>query len=73
MKTSELDGPSDQIQKFTKLHFCYDSKNVAEITHLNINARLKFTKLGRNLKRKRVSVQFSQNFLNNCRFIVKIF
>ena len=27
LKTSDLDGPSDQIQKFTKLYFCCDSKN----------------------------------------------
>ena len=37
MKTSVLDGPSDQIQKFSKLYFCYDSKNLAEITYFNIN------------------------------------
>ena len=53
--------PSDQIQKFFKLHFCYESKNLAEITYLNTNTGLKFPKLGRNLQRKRVSVQFSQN------------
>ena len=64
LKTSVLDGPLHQIQKFFKLHFCYDSKNLAEITHFNINAGLKFPKLGRNLQRKRVS---------GCRFIVKIF
>ena len=49
LKTSVLDGPSDQIQKFTKLHYCYDSKNLAEITHFNINTGLKFSKPGRNL------------------------
>ena len=36
MKTSVLDGPSYQIQKFSKLHFCYDSKNLAEITRLQV-------------------------------------
>ena len=51
LKTSVLEGPSDhhQTQKFCKLHFCYDSKNLAEITYLNINTGLKFPKLGRNL------------------------
>ena len=62
LKTSILDGPPDQIQEFYKLHFCYESKNLAEITDANINTGLKFPKLGRNLQRKRVSVQFSQNF-----------
>ena len=27
LKTSDLDGSSDQIQKFTKFYFCCDSKN----------------------------------------------
>ena len=31
MKTSVLDGPSYQIQKFSIFHFCYESKNLAEI------------------------------------------
>ena len=42
MKTSVLDGPSDQIQKFFKPYYCYDIKNLAEIMHFNINASLKF-------------------------------
>ena len=62
LKTSVLDGPSDNIQKFTKLHYYYVSKSLAEITHFNINTGLKYPKLGRNLQRKLVSVQFSQNF-----------
>ena len=62
LKTSVSHGPVDQIQKFSKLHFCYERKNLAEITYFNINAGLKFPKLGRNLQRKQVSVQFSQNF-----------
>ena len=45
LKTSNLDGPSDQIQKLIKLHFCYDSKNLGEITHFNINTGLKFPNL----------------------------
>ena len=60
MKTSVLDRPSDKT--FFKLHFCYDSKNLAKITYFNINTGLKFPKLGRNLQRKRVSVHFSQKF-----------
>ena len=43
-----LDGPSVQIQKFTKLHYCHDSKNLAQITHFNINTGFKFSKPGRN-------------------------
>ena len=62
LKTSVLDCLLHQIQKFSKLHFCYDSKNLAEVTHFNINTGLKFPKLDRNLQRKRVSVQFSKNF-----------
>ena len=54
MKIGILDGPSDQIQKCSKLHFCYDTKNLAEITYFNINIGLN--------ARKRISVQFSQNF-----------
>ena len=42
LKTSVLDSPSDQIQKFSKLHSCYDSKNFAKYTHFNINTGLKF-------------------------------
>ena len=30
-KTSILDSPSDEIEKFSKLHLCYDSKNLAEM------------------------------------------
>ena len=56
LKIRVLDDPSDQIQKLSKLHFCHDSKNLAEITYFNINTGLKFE------NKKRVSVQFSQNF-----------
>ena len=48
LKTSVLDGPSYQIQRFSKLHFCYGSKSLAKITHFNINTGVKFPKLGRN-------------------------
>ena len=40
LKTSVLDSPSDQIQKFSKLHFYYDSKNLAEITQFNVNTEI---------------------------------
>ena len=60
MKTAN--GPEDQTQKFSKLRFCYKSKNLAAVIYFNINTGLRFPKLGRNLQRKRVSVQFSQNF-----------
>ena len=40
LKTSVLDVLSDQIQKFSKLHFYYDGKNLAEITHFNINTEI---------------------------------
>ena len=36
-----------QSINFFKIHFCYDSKTLAEITHFNINTSLKFPKLGR--------------------------
>ena len=62
LKTSVLDGLLHQIQKFSKLHLCYGRNSLAEITHFNINAGLKFPRLGRNLQRKCVSVQFSNNF-----------
>ena len=47
LKTSVLEGPSDQIQSFRQL-FCSGNKNIAKITHFNINTGLKFPKLGRN-------------------------
>ena len=73
MKTSVLDGSSYQIQKFSISHFSYESKNLAQVTYFNINTGLTFPKLGRNLQRKCVSVQFSQKFLKGRRLIVKNF
>ena len=73
MKTSVLEGPSDQTQKLSKLHFCYDSKKLAEITYFSLNTGLKFPKLGRNLQRKCVFVQFSQNFYRAVLSLSKIF
>ena len=46
-KKSVLDGPSDQIQKFSKLHFCYDSKNVAEITQIQVSNFLSLAEICR--------------------------
>ena len=62
LKTSVLDSPSDQIQKFSKLHFYYDSKNLAEITQFNVNTEIS--------RQTRFSVIFT-NLLKDHRFIVK--
>ena len=72
MKTSVLDGPSYQIHKFSRLQFCYDSKNLAEITHFNTNTGFTFPKLGRNAEKTRLRAMFTK-FLKGRRFIVKNF
>ena len=47
LKTSVLDGPLHQIQKFFKLHFCYDSKNLHISIYIQVSNFLNLAQICR--------------------------